>query len=51
MEHAALCSREISREKVKAMVKLFGEIASGAAQKEAAIAASKDAAAAVLSFV
>ena len=39
MEHAALCSREISREKVKAMVKLFGEIASGAAQKEAAIAA------------
>ena len=39
VEHAALCTREISREKVKAMVKLFGEIASGAAQKEAAIAA------------
>jgi len=39
VEHAALCTREISREKVKAMVKLFGEIATGAAQKEAAIAA------------
>ena len=56
VEHAALCSKEISREKVrhhsvlvivldivipqvKAMVKLFGEIATGAAQKEAAIAA------------
>ena len=56
VEHAALCSKEISRDKVrhqsiilivldivipqvKAMVKLFGEIATGAAQKEAAIAA------------
>merc|ERR1711988_1876850 len=39
LEHATLCNKEISREKVKAMVKLFGEIASGAAQREAAIAA------------
>merc|ERR1712242_652358 len=39
IEHAKLCSREISREKVTAMRKLFAEIASGAAQKAALEAA------------
>jgi len=39
IEHAKLCSREISREKVTAMRKLFAEIASGAAQKAAMEAA------------
>merc|ERR1712173_126885 len=39
IEHATLCSREISREKVTAMRKLFAEIASGAACKAALAAA------------
>merc|ERR1712173_41575 len=39
IEHAKLCSREISREKVTAVRKLFAEIASGAAQKAALEAA------------
>ena len=39
IEHAKLCTREISREKVTAMRKLFAEIASGAAQKAAMEAA------------
>merc|ERR1711874_145417 len=39
IEHASLCSREISREKVTAMRKLFAEIASGAACKAALAAA------------